>query len=57
VLLPTNKILIDYCALVLKLHQDADIIKQATHNLELIFDQEVMLGLSYIMSMLGGQMN
>jgi hypothetical protein len=37
-LLPTNKILIDYCALVLKLHQDADIIKQATHNLELIFD-------------------
>jgi hypothetical protein len=36
-LLPTNKVLIDYCALVLNLHQDANIIKQATHHLELIF--------------------
>jgi hypothetical protein len=51
-LLLVKKVL--YCALVLKMHQDASSNTQVAHNLELFCDLEVMMGLSCIMPMLEG---
>jgi hypothetical protein len=53
-LLPTKRVLLGYHALVLKMHRDVDTITHAAHNLELLCDLEVMLGLSCIMPMLEG---
>jgi hypothetical protein len=40
-----------YHALVLKIHQDVNIITQDTHNLELFYDLEIMLWIPYIIPM------
>jgi hypothetical protein len=48
----TKKILIEYCALVLNMHQDVGIISQVAHNLEFPCDLEVMLRFYCIMPML-----
>jgi hypothetical protein len=53
-LLPTKRVLPEYHALVLKMHQDVDTITQVAHNLELLCDLEVVLALSCIMPMLEG---
>ncbi len=53
-LLPIKRILFEYHALVLKKHQDVGTMTQVTHNLELICDLEVMLGICCIFSMLEG---
>ncbi len=53
-LLPTRRDLFEYHALVLKKHQDVGIITQVTHNLELICDLEVMLGICCTLLMLEG---
>ncbi len=53
-LLLTKIVLLKYRALVLKMHKDFGIISQATHNLELFCDLEVLLGLSCIMPLLEG---
>jgi 23S rRNA maturation mini-RNase III len=47
-LLLAKKVLSKYNALVMKMHRNANIVTQATLNLE------VMLGFSYIMPMLEG---
>jgi hypothetical protein len=52
-----RKVLLEYHALVLKMHWDVDTIKQSTHNLELFYNLEVMWGLFCIMPMLEGIMN
>lgn len=44
--------LYEYHYLVLKMHQDAGTINQIAHNLELLCDLEVMLGISCIVPML-----
>jgi hypothetical protein len=41
---PIKRVLFKYYALVLKMHQDVDIINQVAHNLELFCDLELMLG-------------
>jgi hypothetical protein len=46
------KVLLQYHALILKMHWDVDIIMQFTHNLELLYNLEVMWGHSCIMPML-----
>ncbi len=51
-LLPTKKVLFEYCALVLKMHKDDGNNIQVAHNLKLFCDLEVMMGLSCIMPML-----
>jgi hypothetical protein len=53
-LLPTKKMLNEYRALVLEMHHNFATISQATHNLQLLCDLEVMLGLSYLTLMLKG---
>jgi hypothetical protein len=53
-LLPTKRVLSKYCALVLKMHWDVNVVTQAAHNLELFYNLEVMMGLSCIMPMLEG---
>jgi hypothetical protein len=53
-LLPTRRDLFEYHALVFKKHQDVGTITQVTHNLELICDFEIMLGICCILSMLEG---
>jgi hypothetical protein len=53
-LLPTRRVLFEYHALVLKKHQDVGTITQVTHNLELICDLEVMLGICCTLSVLEG---
>jgi hypothetical protein len=50
-LLLAKKVMFEYCALVLKMHQNVGNNIQTTHNLELIFDLEVMMWLSCIMHM------
>jgi hypothetical protein len=50
----TKKFSYEYHDLVLKMHQDTDTINQVAHNLELLCDLELMLGLSCIMPMLEG---
>jgi hypothetical protein len=52
-LFPTKRILFEYRALVLKLHQDVGIINHPIYNM-FFCDLEVMFGLSYIMAMLEG---
>jgi hypothetical protein len=47
-----KKISYEYHYLVLKMHQDADTINKVPHNLELLCDLEVMLGISCIVPML-----
>ncbi len=51
-LLLTKKIIFEYCALVLKIHQDVGTISQIAHNLEFPCDLEVMLTFYCIMPML-----
>jgi hypothetical protein len=53
-LLPAKIILSEYKALVLKMHQDSTTISQVAHNLYLMCDLEVILGLSCLMPMLEG---
>jgi hypothetical protein len=50
--LTIKKFLYEYHDLVLKMHQDVDTINQVAHNLELLCDLEVMLGISCIVPML-----
>jgi len=40
----TKRVLFEYHALVLKMHQDVDDNTQVAHNLELFYDLEVMMG-------------
>jgi hypothetical protein len=49
-----RKVLYEYCALVLKMHQNVGSNIQVAHNLELFCDLEVMMGLSCIMLILEG---
>jgi hypothetical protein len=49
------RVLLQYHALILKMHWDVDIIMQFTHNLKLLCNLEVMHGHSCIMPMLEGQ--
>jgi len=56
-LFPIKRVLFEYCALVLKPHQDVGIINHPIYNMFFICDSEVMFGLSYIMAMLEGWMN
>ncbi len=49
-----TKVLSEYRALVLKMHQDFATISQVAHNLQLLCDLEAMLGLSSLMPMLEG---
>jgi hypothetical protein len=51
-LLPAKKVLFEYHALVLKMHKDDGSNIQVAHNLKLLCDLEVMMGLSCIMPML-----
>jgi hypothetical protein len=51
-LLMTKRVLFEYHALVFKMHQDANNNTKVAHNLELLCDLEVMMGLSCIMPML-----
>jgi hypothetical protein len=53
-LFPIKRVLFEYCALVLKPHQDVGIINHPIYNMFFICDSEVMFGLSYIMAMLEG---
>jgi hypothetical protein len=48
-LLLTKKVLSEYRTLVLNMHQDSTIIPQVAHNLQLMCDLEVMLGLFCLM--------
>jgi hypothetical protein len=47
-----KKVLFKYCVMVLKMHLDVNIITKFTHNLELLCNFEVMVGLSCIMPIL-----
>jgi hypothetical protein len=47
-----KKVLFEYHALVLKMHQDDGTNIQVAHNLNLLCDLEVMMRLSCIMPML-----
>jgi hypothetical protein len=49
--LTIKKFSYEYHDLVLKMHQDANTINQVAHNLELLCDLEVMLGISCIVPM------
>jgi hypothetical protein len=51
-LLLAKKMLSEYRALVLKMHQDFTTISQVAHNLQLLCDLESMLGLFCLMPML-----
>jgi hypothetical protein len=51
-LLLVKKVMFEYHALVLEMHPNDGNNTQATHNLELLCDLEVMMGLSCIMPML-----
>jgi hypothetical protein len=53
-LFPTMRGLFEYHSLVLKKHQDVGTITQVTHNLELICDLKVELGIFCILSMFEG---
>jgi hypothetical protein len=53
-LFPTKTILLEYWALVLKMHKDVGIVSQVAYNLELFCDLEIMFGLSCIMPLLEG---
>jgi hypothetical protein len=53
-LLLAKRVLFEYHALVLKMHQDVGSNTQATHNLELFCDLEVMMGFYYIVPILEG---
>jgi hypothetical protein len=53
-LLPTKKMLNEYRALVLRMHHDFTTISQVAHNLQLLCDLEVMLGLSWLTLMFKG---
>jgi hypothetical protein len=53
-LLLAKKVLSEYRALVLKMHQNFVTISQVAHNLQLLCDLEAMLGLSCLMPMLEG---
>ncbi len=48
----TKKVLFEYHALVLKMHQDVDNNTRIAHNLELFCDLEVMMGFYCIMPIL-----
>ncbi len=52
ILLPTKKVLFEYCVLVLKMHKDDGSNIQVAHNSKLLCDSGVMMGLSCIMPML-----
>jgi hypothetical protein len=49
-----KRVLSKYCAMVLKMHLDVNIITQFIHNLELLCNFEVMVWLSCIMPILEG---
>jgi len=51
-LLTAKRVMFEYHALVLKMHQDVDSNTEVAHNLELLCDLKVMMGLSCIMPML-----
>jgi hypothetical protein len=53
-LFPTKRVLSKYWTLVLKMHQDVNIVNQVAHNLELFCDLEVMVELFGIMPLLEG---
>jgi len=53
-LFPTKRVLSKYWTLVLKMHQDVNIVNQVAHNLELFYDLEVMVELFGIMPLLEG---
>jgi hypothetical protein len=50
-ILLAKKVLNEYRASVLKMHQDFATISQFSHNLQLLCDLEAMLGLSCLMPM------
>ncbi len=51
-LILAKRVLFEYHALVLKMHQDIGSNTQVAHNLELFYDLEVMMGFYYIMPIL-----
>jgi hypothetical protein len=53
-LLLAKKVLGEYKALILKMHQDFATISQVAHNFQLLCDLEAMLGLSCLMPVLEG---
>jgi hypothetical protein len=53
----TKKVLSEYHALVLKMHQDVDNNTEIAHNLEIFCDLEVMMGFYCIMPILEGLNN
>jgi hypothetical protein len=53
-LFPIKRVLSKYWTLVLKMHQDVNIVNQVAHNLESFCDLEVMVELFGIMPLLEG---
>ncbi len=51
-LLPVKKVMFEYCALFSKMHQGDGSNTQVAHNLKLLCDLEVMMGLCCTMPML-----